>query len=100
VHEVFSFFEGENMIRGSRPLRSLLLTSALAFATAAIGCSHPHYVRVYDPYYSDYHVWNDTEITFYNRWCVETHHDPHIEFRTLSEHDKKEYWTWRHNHGG
>jgi hypothetical protein len=89
----------KNMIRGSRPLMSMLLASALASA-AGIGCGHPHYVRVYDPYYSDYHVWNDTEITFYNRWAVETHRDPHVEFRTLNEHDKKEYWTWRHNHGG
>jgi hypothetical protein len=28
-------------------------------------CAEHHY-RVYDPYYSDYHVWNDDEVVHYH----------------------------------
>ena len=46
------------MSSGSQPFRSLLLAGALASSLAGIACEH-HYYRVYDPYYTDYHVWND-----------------------------------------
>ena len=61
-------------------------------------CEH-HSYRVYDPYYTDYHVWNDDEVGYYNRWAAETHRDPHRDFRKLNKDEQKEYWTWRHNHG-
>ena len=61
-----------------------------------LGAAH---VRVYDPYYTDYHTWNHDEVVYYNQWSVETHRDPHRDFRKLNEQEKKEYWTWRHNHG-
>ena len=83
---------------GSRALRSLLLGTALASSLAGLACEH-HYYRVYDPYYTDYHVWNDEEIVYYRRWCGETHRDPNRDFRRLSRDEQKEYWTWRHNHG-
>jgi hypothetical protein len=54
--------------------------------------------RVYDPYYSDYHVWNDGEVGFYNNWAAETHRDPHRDFRKLNHNDQQEYWKWRHDH--
>lgn len=55
--------------------------------------------RVYDPYYSDYHVWNDNEIGYYNRWLVETRR-PHRDFRRLRPREREEYWRWRHTHSG
>lgn len=81
------------------PVGSLCLAAALACSVAGIACGHPHYYRVYDPYYTDYHVWNPNEVVYYNRWAAETHHDPHRDFRKLPPGEQKEYWTWRHNHG-
>ena len=43
------------MSRGSHIFSSLLLGAALASSLAGIACEH-HYYRVYDPYYTDYHV--------------------------------------------
>jgi hypothetical protein len=83
---------------GSHPLRRLLLTTVLASSLAGIGCAH-HPYRVYDPYYTDYHVWNDEEIAYYHRWANETHRDPNRDFRHIPKDEQKEYWTWRHNHG-
>ena len=86
------------MIRGSHRLSSLLLAAALASSLAGIACGHHHYYRVYDPYYTDYHQWNDDEIVYYHRWADETHRDPHRDFRRIPPEEQKEYWTWRHNH--
>lgn len=86
------------MSRGSHLFSSLLLALALVSSLAGIACEH-HYYRVYDPYYTDYHVWNGDEAAYYNRWAVETHRDPHRDFRRLPPEEQKEYWTWRHNHG-
>lgn len=86
------------MSGGSRPLRILALAATLASAAAGLACEH-HYYRVYDPYYTDYHVWNQDEIVYYQRWCNETHRDWHRDFRHLPPGEQKEYWTWRHNHG-
>ncbi|HXY78018.1 MAG TPA: hypothetical protein VEH47_04350 [Candidatus Acidoferrales bacterium] len=83
---------------GSRALRSLLLGTALASSLAGLACEH-HYYRVYDPYYTDYHVWNDEEAVYYRRWCDETHRDYRRDFRKLPPEEQKEYFTWRHNHG-
>lgn len=88
-----------NILAKYFPLGSLCLAAAITFSTLAAGCGHPHYYRVYDPYYTDYHVWNAEEAGYYHRWAEETHHDPHRDFRKLPPADQKEYWTWRHNHG-
>ena len=85
------------MHSGSRFLRSLCLAAALASTVAGAACAGPH--RYYDPYYSDYQVWDHNEVVFYNQWATETHRDPHRDFRRLNDSEKKEYWTWRHNHG-
>jgi hypothetical protein len=53
--------------------------------------------RAYDPYYSDYHTWNDHEGVYYNQWVVETHR-PHRDYRRLRHNDQRAYWQWRHNH--
>jgi len=86
------------MSRGSSPLSMLLLVAALASSAAGIACEH-HAYRVYDPYYTDYHVWNDNEVVYYHRWAEETHRDRDRDFRRLRPEEQKEYWTWRHNHG-
>ena len=77
---------------------SLVLVAILALSLPHIGCTHHHYYRVYDPYYTDYHVWNDDEIVYYRQWGRETHRDSSRDFRKLSPEEQKEYWTWRHNH--
>ena len=83
---------------GSHSFRTLLLAGVLAASLAGIACEQ-HYYRVYDPYYTDYHVWDDREIGYYHRWTNETHRDRDRDFRRLSPEEQKEYWTWRHNHG-
>jgi len=77
---------------------SLFLAAALMSSVLGTACEHHHY-RVYDPYYSDYHVWNDGEVVYYQQWSRETHHDEHRDFRKLPPEEQKQYWTWRHSHG-
>lgn len=86
------------MIASNWNIRSLLMTLALGSAAVAAGCAVHAGVgyRVYDPYYSDYHVWNEPEIGYYNRWVGETHR-PNVEYRKLKRSDQSEYWKWRHN---
>jgi protein-tyrosine phosphatase len=95
---VFFFLEEKSMSRASHSLSTLLLGAALVCSLAGLACEH-HYYRVYDPYYTDYHVWNNDEVTYYHRWADETHRDPNRDFRKLPKDEQKEYWTWRHNHG-
>jgi len=87
------------MLNSKRWLRSLLIVASLAAPVMITSCAARVGVgyRVYDPYYSDYHTWDDHETVFYNQWVVETHR-PHREFRQLKRDEQKEYWTWRHNH--
>ena len=86
------------MSRGYRYLCALLLAGALTTPVIMSGCAARAEYRVYDPYYSDYHVWNHDEIVYYNRWEGETHRE-HRDFNKRSADEQKEYWTWRHNHG-
>jgi hypothetical protein len=86
------------MSRGSHRM-TIVLAAALASCVAGIGCSEHHAYRVYDPYYTDYHAWNNDEVIYYDRWADETHRDRHRDFRRLPPEEQKEYWTWRHNHG-
>jgi hypothetical protein len=79
-------------------LRILLLAAGVAGSLAGIGCEH-HYYRVYDPYYTDYHVWNNKEGVYYRQWADEMHRDRERDFRKLQANEQKDYWTWRHNHG-
>jgi hypothetical protein len=83
----------------SRLLSACVLAAALACSVGA-ACGHPHYYRVYDPYYGDYHVWNDNEVVFYHQWAHEHHYDENRDFRKLPPDQQKDYWTWRHSHGG
>jgi hypothetical protein len=85
------------MIASNRNLRSILLTLAFAGTALTAGCAVHAGVgyRVHDPYYSDYHAWDQPEIGYYNQWVVETHR-PHVEYRKLRREDQREYWKWRH----
>ncbi len=71
---------------------------ALGSSMVGTGCGGHHYYRVYDPYYTDYHVWNHQEEDNYRSWARDTHHDPNRDFRKLPPDEQKQYWTWRHNH--
>jgi hypothetical protein len=86
------------MRTGHRYLGSLLMTAMLVSAAGIVGCvAHHGYYRVYDPYYRDYHPWDDHETVYYQRWEVDTHR-VHREFRRLNANVQKEYWDWRHSH--
>lgn len=86
------------MKRPARGVTVLSLAFTLCASAMSIACEH-HYYRAYDPYYTDYHVWNRDEDRYYHEWAVENHHDPNREFRRLPPGEQKDYWTWRHNHG-
>ncbi len=76
-----------------------LLHTALISAAMLSGCS-AHVstgYRVYDPYYTDYHVWGPDEDVYYHRWLGERHYD-YKDFRKLPADRQKDYWNWRHNH--
>jgi hypothetical protein len=77
-------------------IRAAWLACALAIAGLTLACVHRY--RAYDAYYNDYHVWNDREVAFYQRWVNETHRDPKRDFRTLPPDEQEEYWKWRHQH--
>jgi hypothetical protein len=85
------------MRRRSGSLSTLLLATALALPLASIGCAEHHYYRVYDPYYHDYHRWDDRETVYYQRWETENHREHH-DFRQRNADEQKEYWNWRHSH--
>jgi len=76
-------------------LKSLCLAASIALSILTVGCAEHRY---YDPYYHDYHTWNDGEVEYYHRWAVETHRDPHRDFHHLSREEQKQYWEWRHSH--
>ncbi|MGA6987594.1 MAG: hypothetical protein WBZ01_16180 [Terriglobales bacterium] len=80
-------------------ISSLFLAAALTSCVLGTACAEHHYYRVYDPYYSDYHVWNQDEVVYYQQWAREYHRDPHRDFRNLPPGEQKEYWSWRHSHG-
>jgi hypothetical protein len=82
------------MDRPSTILSSWLLASALARSLTGTACAEHHY-RVYDPYHSDCHVWNDDELVYYHQWA----RDEHRGFRKRPPEEQKEYWTWRHSRG-
>ena len=78
-----------------RIIAPALLFATLLSAMLVTGCEA--HVRVYDPYYHDYHSWNDHEVVYYGQWERDTHRD-HVDFQKRSDSEKKEYFDWRHNH--
>ena len=76
-----------------RCLTSFLFATMIALPLLCGGCEAR--VRVYDPYYSDYHVWAAEE-PYYTQWEHDTHRD-HMDFNKRSDADKKAYWDYRHS---
>jgi len=81
----------------TRWLGTVLLGAALLSPVLLTGCAERATVRVYDPYYHDYHVWNDHEVVYYRQWVAESRR-PYRDFRKLPPPEQREYWAWRHNH--
>ncbi len=75
------------MLFKSKHVRAALLMAASAAPALITGCSAHVGYRVYDPYYSDYHVWGPRETVYYNRWVADNHRD-NVEFRQLSREDQ------------
>ncbi len=75
-------------------LPTLVLTAAISAPLFIAGCAV--HARVYDPYYNDYHVW-DNETVYYSQWEHDTHRD-HKDFKERSKDEQKQYWQWRHSH--
>jgi hypothetical protein len=87
----------EGHLREKQHLYSTIF--AVAFGLAMLtGCAEHHYYRAYDPYHNDYHAWDSHENVYYQQWVVETHRDPHRNYRKLNHDEQKQYWTWRHGH--
>jgi hypothetical protein len=63
-----------------RWLGLFLMGVAVSSPIIVSGCAEHANVRVYDPYYGDYHVWNHDEVVYYHQWVVETHRDPIANF--------------------
>jgi hypothetical protein len=78
----------------SGKVASIFLAAAMLGPLLCAGCTA--HVRVYDPYYHDYHTW-PAENGYYVQWEHDTHRD-HMDFDRRSEADKKAYWDWRHQH--
>jgi hypothetical protein len=83
----------------TRYLSSLFVAGALLLPVVTTGCAGGVAVgyNYYDPYYHDYHHWDDAELGFYNRWAGETHR-PNRPYNKLRHSEQHEYWNWRHNH--
>jgi hypothetical protein len=77
-------------------LAAVLFAPVLVAPVFLTGCSAHAGYRTYDPYYNDYHVWDDAEVGYYTHWEHETHRD-HRDFDKRSDAEKKEYYSWRHN---
>jgi hypothetical protein len=84
-------------IRDARSILAASLLGASLIASSCAGTGVGVSYRVYDPYRSDYHMWDANEGVFYNQWSVETHRDPHQDFRKLNRDDQNQYWKWRHD---
>jgi hypothetical protein len=78
-------------------LSAVLSTIEVSWPVIFSGCAAHAFYRVYDPGYSDYHVWDKDEAGYYQHWEVETHRR-HRDFRKRNSDELKEYWTWRHSH--
>jgi hypothetical protein len=78
----------------TRNLAPLILMAAFSSPVLLSGCSGG--VSYYDPYYHDYHRWNNHEVVLYGQWEHDTHRD-HMDFNKRNDSDKKAYWDWQHS---
>ena len=77
------------MSSGPRYLSLIFLAGALVTPLVTTGCAH----RVYDPYYSDYHRWDNHENVYYQQWVVEYHEIPIVIFATSTRMSKSSIGT-------
>lgn len=61
------------MLKAMRTVRRLFAVGTLTSAVLTIGCGTSVYAgyRAYDPYRSDFYVWDANEGAFYTRWSIE-----------------------------
>src|ERR1700691_2780427 len=78
-------------------LGAILLSFTAVTPLVLTGCAEHAAVRVYDPYYNDFHVWNDHEVIYYRQWVVETHR-PYRDFRKLPPPEQRQYWACGTSH--
>jgi hypothetical protein len=69
----------------------------LALIAGLSGCVVGVGGRYYDPYYHDYHAWNDSEEAQFRIYLGERH-EPYREYRRLGRDEQRGYWEWRHAH--
>lgn len=78
-------------------LAPLVLSASIVVPAMIEGCAaRVETGRVYDPYYHDYHTWDNNEVVYYNRWETDTHRQ-HQDFNKRSKNEQQEYFTWRHD---
>lgn len=76
-----------------KQIATLLVAATFAAPILIAGCAA--HVRVYDPYYHDYHAWNG-EVVYYNQWERDTHRE-HLDYSKRSAAEQQQYWNWRHS---
>jgi len=85
------------MSHHSKKLSSILMAVGLFSPVLLGGCAARASYRIYDPAYADYHVWDNNEGVYYQRWETQTHRE-HRDFRKRDSGEQQEYWKWRHAH--
>ena len=86
------------MSRGSHP-KFAAAGGRAGFVAGRNRLLRASFYRVYDPYYTDYHAWNNDEVRLLQPLGGRDPPRSHRDFRKLRPEEQKEYWTWRHNHG-
>ncbi|MGB6199436.1 MAG: hypothetical protein WA871_06935 [Candidatus Acidiferrales bacterium] len=84
------------MTRAKRILGLIFLASTITLPViTTVGCAARVGYSVYDPYYGDYHTWDNGEDVYYRGW-LSTNHRSYVKYNNLSKDDQKAYWTYRH----
>jgi hypothetical protein len=78
----------------SRVMIAAILSAPMTLQACA---GHGNVGSYYDPYYSDYHNWNGTELGYYQRWEGETGRQ-HMDFGRRPAEEQHAYFGWRHAH--
>jgi hypothetical protein len=85
------------MTRTKRILGMILLASTITLPVlATAGCSARVGYSVYDPYYGDYHYWDNGEDVYYRGW-LSTNRRTYTPYNKLGPDDQKAYWNYRHS---
>ena len=77
----------------------LLSTQILLLPLMAAPQERVVVTRYYDPYYRDYHEWNEAESRAYRHWLMEERRERRYrEYSRLRAEERRDYWRWRHEH--